>query len=164
VVVVLVASMMLTLAGRLYYVQLLDPNKPVQTAGRLHDGTIVVPAPRGQIVDHRRRGVRHVPEVRADPPEARPVLRLPVLDQQGAAWVGREVVLSLEPARGLGLDLVDGDAEVAVVAHGIHDRLGVGAPLRVQGAQHAVQVCGEALPRLVGVHPHVRRPPSVSWR
>jgi len=53
--VVLVASMMLTLAGRLYYVQLLDPNKPVQTAGRLHDGTIVVPAPRGQIVDARGR-------------------------------------------------------------------------------------------------------------
>ncbi|MDT4977156.1 MAG: penicillin-binding protein 2 [Pseudonocardiales bacterium] len=55
IVVVLVASMMLTLAGRLYYVQLLDPNKPVQTAGRLHDGTIVVPAPRGQIVDARGR-------------------------------------------------------------------------------------------------------------
>jgi penicillin-binding protein 2 len=55
IVVVLVASMVLTLAGRLYYVQLLDPNKPVQTAGRLHDGTIVVPAPRGQIVDARGR-------------------------------------------------------------------------------------------------------------
>ncbi|MDT4959071.1 MAG: penicillin-binding protein 2, partial [Pseudonocardiales bacterium] len=55
IVVVLVTSMMLTLAGRLYYVQLLDPNKPVQTAGRLHDGTIVVPAPRGQIVDARGR-------------------------------------------------------------------------------------------------------------
>jgi penicillin-binding protein 2 len=55
VIVVLVASMVLTLAGRLYYVQMLDPNKPVQTAGRLHDGTIVVPAPRGQIVDARGR-------------------------------------------------------------------------------------------------------------
>jgi len=55
VIVVLVVSMVLTLAGRLYYVQLLDPNKPVQTAGRLHDGTIVVPAPRGQILDARGR-------------------------------------------------------------------------------------------------------------
>jgi penicillin-binding protein 2 len=55
VVVVLVASMVLTLAGRLYYVQLLDPNKPAQTAGRLHDGTIIVPAPRGRIVDARGR-------------------------------------------------------------------------------------------------------------
>ncbi|MDQ2750905.1 MAG: penicillin-binding transpeptidase domain-containing protein [Actinomycetota bacterium] len=55
VVVVLVASMVLTLGGRLYYVQLLDRNKPVQTAGRLHDGTIVIPAPRGQIVDARGR-------------------------------------------------------------------------------------------------------------
>ncbi|MCU1658062.1 MAG: penicillin-binding protein 2 [Pseudonocardiales bacterium] len=55
VIAVLIVSMVATLAGRLYYVQLLDPNKPVQTAGRLHDGTIVVPAPRGQIVDSRGR-------------------------------------------------------------------------------------------------------------
>lgn len=47
--------MVLTLAGRLYYVQLLDPNKPVQTAGLLHDGTTVVPAPRGRILDARGR-------------------------------------------------------------------------------------------------------------
>ncbi|MEO6886064.1 MAG: penicillin-binding transpeptidase domain-containing protein, partial [Jatrophihabitantaceae bacterium] len=45
------ASMLATLTGRLYYVQLLDPHKPTQTAHLLHDGTIVVPAPRGQIVD-----------------------------------------------------------------------------------------------------------------
>jgi penicillin-binding protein 2 len=51
VVVVLVASMVATLLGRLYYVQLLDPNKPVQSANRTHDGVIVVPAPRGLIVD-----------------------------------------------------------------------------------------------------------------
>ncbi|MGH8963650.1 MAG: penicillin-binding transpeptidase domain-containing protein [Jatrophihabitantaceae bacterium] len=51
VIVVLVASMIATLLGRLYYVQLLDPNKPVQSAGRTHEGVIVVPAPRGLIVD-----------------------------------------------------------------------------------------------------------------
>ncbi len=55
VILVLVVSMVLTLAVRLYYVQVLDPNKPVQTAGRLHDATIVVPAPRGQIIDARGR-------------------------------------------------------------------------------------------------------------
>ena len=55
IIVVLVASMVLTLVGRLYYVQLLDPNKPHQTAGLLHDGVIVVPAPRGVIVDSRGR-------------------------------------------------------------------------------------------------------------
>ena len=38
VIVVLVASMVLTLIGRLYYVQVLDKHKPVQTAGQLHDG------------------------------------------------------------------------------------------------------------------------------
>ena len=43
--------MIVTLLGRLYYVQVLDPHKPVQTAGRTHDGVIVVPAPRGLIVD-----------------------------------------------------------------------------------------------------------------
>ncbi len=47
--------MMLTLFARLYYVQLLDPNKPVQSAHLLHDGYIVVPAPRGLIVDARGR-------------------------------------------------------------------------------------------------------------
>ncbi|MDP9116753.1 MAG: penicillin-binding transpeptidase domain-containing protein [Actinomycetota bacterium] len=55
VIVALVASMTLTLFGRLYYVQVLDPHKPVQTAGRLHDGRIVVPAARGQIVDAQGR-------------------------------------------------------------------------------------------------------------
>src|SRR5437016_3049811 len=47
--------MMLTLFARLYYVQLLDPHKPVQSAHLLHDGVIVVPAPRGLIVDARGR-------------------------------------------------------------------------------------------------------------
>jgi penicillin-binding protein 2 len=51
VIVVLVASMVVTLIARLYYMQLLDPNKPRQTAGLLHPGDVVVPAPRGLIVD-----------------------------------------------------------------------------------------------------------------
>jgi penicillin-binding protein 2 len=55
IVVTLVVSMMLTLFARLYYVQLLDPHKPVQSAQLLHDGVIVVPAPRGIIVDARGR-------------------------------------------------------------------------------------------------------------
>jgi penicillin-binding protein 2 len=55
IIVTLVVSMMLTLLARLYYVQLLDPHKPVQSAHQLHDGVIVVPAPRGLIVDARGR-------------------------------------------------------------------------------------------------------------
>ena len=55
VIIALVVSMMLTLFVRLYYVQLLDPHKPVQNAGLLHDGAIVVPAPRGLVVDARGR-------------------------------------------------------------------------------------------------------------
>jgi penicillin-binding protein 2 len=51
VVGVLVTSLVLTLFGRLYYVQVLDPHKPTQTAGLLHQGQFAVPAPRGQIVD-----------------------------------------------------------------------------------------------------------------
>ncbi|HEY2166482.1 MAG TPA: penicillin-binding transpeptidase domain-containing protein, partial [Jatrophihabitantaceae bacterium] len=51
IIFALVASMVLTLVARLYYVELLDPHKPVQTAGILHNGDIVLPAPRGLIVD-----------------------------------------------------------------------------------------------------------------
>jgi penicillin-binding protein 2 len=54
-IVVLIASMLATLLGRLYYVQLLDPNKPTQTAGALNNAAIVIPAPRGQILDARGR-------------------------------------------------------------------------------------------------------------
>ena len=55
IVVALVVSMMLTLFARLYYVQLLDPHKPTQTAQATHDGAIVLTAPRGQIVDAQGR-------------------------------------------------------------------------------------------------------------
>jgi penicillin-binding protein 2 len=55
IIVVLVVSMVLTLVGRLYWVQVLDPNKPKQTAGLLHPGAIVIPAPRGLIVDSTGR-------------------------------------------------------------------------------------------------------------
>jgi penicillin-binding protein 2 len=51
VVAVLTASLFATTMARLYWVQVLDPHKPVQTAGDLHTGTVVLPAPRGQIVD-----------------------------------------------------------------------------------------------------------------
>lgn len=51
IVIALVASMMLTLFARLYYVQLLDPDKPAQSAFATRDAAIVVPAPRGLIVD-----------------------------------------------------------------------------------------------------------------
>ncbi|MDT4936967.1 MAG: penicillin-binding protein 2 [Pseudonocardiales bacterium] len=54
-IVALTMSMAVTLLGRLYWVQLLDPNPPQQTAGILHHGTILVPAPRGEIVDARGR-------------------------------------------------------------------------------------------------------------
>lgn len=51
----LVASLLVTLLARLAFVQLLDSNKPEQTAGITHLGTITVPAPRGEIVDSRGR-------------------------------------------------------------------------------------------------------------
>jgi penicillin-binding protein 2 len=51
IIVVLVVSLVVTLTSRLYWVQMLDPHKPTQTAGLLHPGDIVVPAPRGLIVD-----------------------------------------------------------------------------------------------------------------
>ena len=51
----LVLSLVLTLVGRLFWVQVLDPNKPIQTAGAIHDGKIVLPAVRGEILDARGR-------------------------------------------------------------------------------------------------------------
>ncbi|MEO7259669.1 MAG: penicillin-binding transpeptidase domain-containing protein [Jatrophihabitantaceae bacterium] len=51
----LIASLLLTLLARLSFVQLLDQNKPQQSASLTHLGAIVVPAPRGQILDSRGR-------------------------------------------------------------------------------------------------------------
>ena len=51
----LLASLLLTLLARLAFVQLLDPNKPQQSAGLTHLGTVAVPAPRGEIVDSSGR-------------------------------------------------------------------------------------------------------------
>jgi penicillin-binding protein 2 len=51
----LIGSLMLTLLARLAWVQVLDQNKPQQSAGLTHLGDITVPAPRGEIVDSRGR-------------------------------------------------------------------------------------------------------------
>jgi len=55
IIVALVMSLMVTLFVRLYYVQLLDNDKPTQSALATHDGVVVVPAPRGLILDARGR-------------------------------------------------------------------------------------------------------------
>src|SRR5262249_57741161 len=55
VVRVLVFSLVITLGARLYYLQVLDQNKLVQTATRQHTGEVVLPAARGAIVDDRGR-------------------------------------------------------------------------------------------------------------
>ncbi|HSV64282.1 MAG TPA: penicillin-binding protein 2 [Mycobacteriales bacterium] len=52
---VLVISMVVTLGARLYYLQVLGREKVVQTATRQHVREVVVPAPRGAIVDDRGR-------------------------------------------------------------------------------------------------------------
>jgi penicillin-binding protein 2 len=52
---VLVLSLLLTLGARLYYLQILDKHKLTQTATRQHVREVVVPSPRGAIVDDRGR-------------------------------------------------------------------------------------------------------------
>jgi penicillin-binding protein 2 len=52
---VLVACLVLTLLGRLWYVQMIDRSKPVQLAGAVRAATIVVPAPRGLVLDAKGR-------------------------------------------------------------------------------------------------------------
>jgi penicillin-binding protein 2 len=86
IIVTLVVSMMLTLFARLYYVQLLDPNKPSQTAHLLHDGYIVVPAPRGLIVDARGRPLVANTSVQVITVDRDVLLKLP---DQGTAVLGR---------------------------------------------------------------------------
>jgi penicillin-binding protein 2 len=97
-VAVLVASLMVTLIGRLYYVQILDRNKPRQTAGLLHQGRIVVPAPRGEIVDARGRPlvdnrITHVVTVDREKLQAQP--------DHGAAVLARLARLLGTPQRDL---------------------------------------------------------------
>src|SRR5262245_21115318 len=102
VVGVLVASLVLTLFGRLYYVQVLDPHKPTQTAGLLHQGQFAVPAPRGQIVDAMGR-----PLVTNRPTHAVTVDRETLLEQpdEGAAVLTRLARLLRTPTRDLAQEI-----------------------------------------------------------
>lgn len=52
---VLVVSLLLTLALRLYYVQVLDSDKPTQSALERYSASIVVPAVRGEVLDSAGR-------------------------------------------------------------------------------------------------------------
>ena len=52
---VLVLSLLLTLGARLYYLQVLDDDKLVQTANRQHTREVILAAPRGTVVDDRGR-------------------------------------------------------------------------------------------------------------
>ncbi len=52
---VLLVSLLLTLGARLYYLQVLDENRLVQTANRQQTREVILPAPRGAIVDDRGR-------------------------------------------------------------------------------------------------------------
>jgi penicillin-binding protein 2 len=51
----LIASMMITLFARLTYVQMINGDKPQQSAGLTHLGAVPIPAPRGEILDARGR-------------------------------------------------------------------------------------------------------------
>ncbi len=102
VIAVLVASLLVTLSGRLYYVQILDRNKPLQTAGALHQGRILVPAPRGQIVDARGRPlvtnrVTHVVTVDREKLQAQP--------DHGVAVLSRLARILGMPARDLAQEI-----------------------------------------------------------
>jgi penicillin-binding protein 2 len=55
VIRVVVVSLLLTLGARLYYLQVLDDDKLVQTANRQHTREVILAAPRGTVVDDRGR-------------------------------------------------------------------------------------------------------------
>src|SRR5918994_1802471 len=52
---ILVLSLVLTLGARLYYLQVLDQDKLMQTANRQHTREVILVAPRGAVVDDRGR-------------------------------------------------------------------------------------------------------------
>lgn len=56
---VLVLSLLATLGARLYYLQVLDNHKLTQTATNQHVREVLLPAPRGAIVDDRGRPLAH---------------------------------------------------------------------------------------------------------
>ena len=102
IIVVLVASMVVTLIARLYYVQLLDPNKPTQTAGLLHPGDVVIPAPRGLIVDSTGRvlvGNTSVQVMTIDQD------RIDALPDHGAAVLARIAALLHKPQATLAAEI-----------------------------------------------------------
>lgn len=102
----------------------------------------------GQI-RHRRLGRFAEPtQPGAHPPERRPVVSVPMLDEQGRAGVGFEVALALEPGRRLRFDEIDRDADVEVDC-GVHHRYEVGATGGVQCREDTVIVSGETLVRLL---------------
>jgi penicillin-binding protein 2 len=132
IIVTLVVSLMLTLVARLYYVQVLDPNKPVQTAHDLHTGSVVLPAPRGLIVDATGRALVadrsvHVVTVDRDllqqrPDHGRAVLaRLAILLHTSATRLGAEIT-PCSPTVPAPCSTAEPFAPVVVASH---------APLRV---------------------------------
>lgn len=83
----------------------------------------------------------------SDPPEGRPVVAVPVLDQQRRPGVGLEVAFALEPCRCLRLDEIDGNADVTV-DNGVDDGNEIGTTDGVQRGQDAVFVDGDPFVRL----------------
>ena len=99
---VLVLSLLLTLGARLYYLQVLDQDKLVQTANRQHVREVILPAPRGAVVDDRGRPLVtnrtslvvsvNRSELLAEPDDGAPVLqRLGKLIKVPAGELGRRI-------------------------------------------------------------------------
>ncbi len=99
---ILVLSLVLTLGARLYYLQVLDQDKLVQTATRQHTREVILPAPRGAVVDDRGRPLVtnrtslvvsvNRSELQAEPDEGAAVLaRLSTLIKVPAAELARRI-------------------------------------------------------------------------
>lgn len=99
---VLVISLLLTLGARLYYLQVLDQDRLVQTANRQHTREVILAAPRGAVVDDRGRPLVtnrsslvvsvNRSELLAEPDDGAAVLaRLAKLIKVPAAELGRRI-------------------------------------------------------------------------
>lgn len=90
------------------------------------------------------------------PPERRPVVAIPVLDQQRGSRVGLQIAFALEPRGRFRFDKIDGDTDVAV-DHGVDDGDEVGTADGMQRREDPLAMDIEAIERLLGGEVHLMK-------
>jgi hypothetical protein len=107
-----------------------------------------------QTLHRRTTQVAEPTQLGSHPPERRPVVTVPVLDQQRGSRVGLQIAFALEPRGRFCLDKIDGDTYVAV-RHGVDDGHDVGTTDGVERREDTMAMGIEAIERLLGGEVHL---------